>query len=52
MAISPGRDAGAGLLMMSAVDGHLCVELHRLRHRAAPAQATPEPDTARVWESA
>ncbi len=37
--------------MMSAVDGHLCVELDRLRHRAAPAQATPEPDTARAWEA-
>ena len=29
----------------------LCVELDRLRHRAAPAQTTPEPDTARAWEA-
>ena len=29
----------------------LCVELDRLRHRAASAQAAPEPDTARAWEA-
>jgi hypothetical protein len=36
-----------------ALDGlvRLCVELDRLRHRAASAQAAPEPDTARAWEA-
>ena len=29
----------------------LCVELDRLRHHPAPAQAAPEPDTARAWEA-
>jgi Domain of unknown function (DUF222) len=29
----------------------LCVELDRLRHRAASAQAAPGPDTARAWEA-
>ena len=29
----------------------LCVELDRLRHHPAPAQATPEPDTTRAWEA-
>ena len=29
----------------------LCVELDRLRHQAAPAQAAPDPDTARAWEA-
>ena len=29
----------------------LCVELDRLRHQAAPAQAAPQPDTARAWDA-